>query len=296
MFFKKLSVFVLFILLMVLTACGNTSNGTQKDSSEKSSGKKTIEMGQINWAENIAVTNMWKVILEEEGYNLKLELLDMGAQMAGVAQGDLDVSPEVWLPIQDASYLEKYKDDANFSEESWYENAKVGLVVPEYMDDVNSIEDLNAHKDEFNGEITGFEPGAGTMVVTKEMIDAYDLDFELIQSSEAAMIASIGKAIDDHKPIVAPLWNPHRVFSEMDLKYLDDPKNVYGDAEAIYHATRHGFADDFPEVDKWLKNWKMDDDQIGELMSMINDADDPEDGAAKWVEKNQDLVDTWLEK
>ncbi|MGY0694112.1 glycine betaine ABC transporter substrate-binding protein [Virgibacillus sp. FSP13] len=295
MFFKKLNVGILFILLVVLTACGSTSNGEEKDSGETDE-VKTIKMGQINWAENVAVTNMWKVILEDEGYNLELKLLDMGAQMAGVANGDLDVSPEVWLPIQDASYLERYKDEANFSDESWYDNAKVGLVVPKYMDDINSIEDLNAHKDEFEGEITGFEPGAGTMVVTGEMIDEYGLDFELIQSSETAMIASIGKAIDNNKPIVAPLWSPHRVFSEMDLKYLDDPKKVYGEAEKIYHATRHGFADDFPEVDKWLKNWKMNDDQIGDLMSMINEADDPADGAAKWVEDNQELVDEWLEK
>ncbi|WP_234028604.1 glycine betaine ABC transporter substrate-binding protein [Lentibacillus sp. Marseille-P4043] len=295
MFFKKLNVGILFILLVVLTACGSTSNGEEKDSSETDE-VQTIKMGQINWAENVAVTNMWKVILEDEGYDLELKLLDMGAQMAGVANGDLDVSPEVWLPIQDASYLERYQDEANFSEESWYDNAKVGLVVPEYMEDINSIEDLNAHKDEFEGEITGFEPGAGTMVVTGEMIDEYDLDFELIQSSESAMIASIGKAIDNNKPIVAPLWSPHRVFSEMDLKYLDDPKKTYGEAEKIYHATRHGFADDFPKVDKWLKNWKLNDDQIGELMSMVNEANDPADGAAKWVEKNQELVDEWLEK
>lgn len=297
MSFKKLYMFILFILVVVLTtACGSTSSGEKKDSGEKAAGDKTIVMGQINWAENIAVTNMWKVILEEKGYDLDLKLLDMGTQMAALASGDLDISPEVWLPVQDANYLKQYKGEADFSDETWYDTAKVGLVVPEYMDDINSIEDLNAHKDEFEGEITGFDAGAGTMEVTEDMMKEYDLDFDLVPSSEPAMITTIREAIKDKKAVVAPLWSPHRVFSEMDLKFLDDPKKVYGDTEKIHHATRHEFADDYPEVDKWLKNWKMDDDQVGDLMSTVNKAEDPEEGAAKWVEDNQDLVNEWLEE
>lgn len=45
-------------------------------------------------------------------------------------------------------------------------------------------------------------------------------------------------------PFVAPLWSPHRTFSEVDLKYLEDPKEVYGGAEKIHHATRHSFEED----------------------------------------------------
>ncbi|WP_255259918.1 glycine betaine ABC transporter substrate-binding protein [Lentibacillus sp. CBA3610] len=122
---------------------------------------------------------MWKAILENEGYDVELTLVEMGPQMASLAEGDLDIAPEIWLPVQDKSYYEEYKDSVDFAEDPWYENGKVGLAVPEYMDDINSIEDLNENKDKFNGEITGFEPGAGTMITTEEMIDAYDLDYEL---------------------------------------------------------------------------------------------------------------------
>ena len=40
-----------------------------------------------------------------------------------------------------------------------YEHAKLGLVVPEYVT-IRSIEDLNAHKDQFKGEIIGIDAGA----------------------------------------------------------------------------------------------------------------------------------------
>ncbi|MEC5422955.1 glycine betaine ABC transporter substrate-binding protein [Virgibacillus sp. C22-A2] len=294
MFFKYGKVFVLsIILIMVLAACGEDT-ATENSESAGEGETKTIEMGQISWAENIAVTNMWKVILEDKGYEVNFNLLDMGTTMAALSTNELDIGLEVWLPVQDANYLEQYEDDVNFSDEVWYENAKVGLVVPTYMEDVNSVEDLNEHKELFDGQITGFEPGAGTMEVTEDLIEEYDLDFELLPSSEPAMLTEISEAIKAKEPIVAPLWNPHRVFSEHDLKYLDDPKNTYGDVEQIHHATRHGFEDDFEEVDTWMKNWNMDDESIGELMSYVSEAEEPIDGAEKWVEENQDLIDEWV--
>uniref|UniRef100_UPI003081F101 glycine betaine ABC transporter substrate-binding protein n=1 Tax=Virgibacillus salexigens TaxID=61016 RepID=UPI003081F101 len=99
------------------------------------------------------------------------------------------------------------------------------------------------NKEMFEEEITGFDPGAGTMEVTEGLIKDYNLDYELVPSSEPAMITEIDQAIKNEEPIVAPLWTPHRLFSQYDLKYLDDPKEVYGGVEKIHHATRQGFAD-----------------------------------------------------
>lgn len=289
---KYVLVIVSIVTLGLLAACG--SEDSANDNEEANS--KTIEMGQISWAENIAVTNMWKVILEEKGYKVNFNLLDMGTTMAALANDELDVSLEVWLPVQDANYLEQYNEEVNFSEEKWYDNAKVGLVVPEYMDEINSIEDLNKHHDLFEGVIVGFEPGAGTMEVTEDVITEYELNYELLPSSEPAMVTEIKEAIEAEKPIVSPLWNPHRIFSEVDLKYLEDPKEVYGGVEKIHHATRQGFEEDFSEVDRWLKNWKMDDEQIGELMSYVADAEEPIEGAKKWVEENESVINEWLNK
>lgn len=287
--FKYLMIIVLSFSVLI-SACGG-----KKEDETKDTDIRVIEMGQINWAENIAVSNMWKVILEDKGYEVNFNVLDIGTTMAALANNELDVGLEVWLPVQDANYLEQYKEEIHFSDETWYDNAKVGLVVPSYVEEVNSIEDLNDYQALFESVIVGFDPGAGTMEVTEDLIAAYDLHYELLPSSEPAMVTEIKEAIDQGDPIVAPLWSPHRIFSEVDLKYLEDPKEVYGGVEKIHHATRHGFAEDFPEVDRWLKNWKMDDDQIGALMSYVADADDPIEGAKQWVEENEDTINEWLD-
>lgn len=292
--FNRVKVLLLSITLLVfLAACGDSDDENKSTDSEDTD-KETIVMGQINWAENIAVSNMWKVILEDEGYELELKPLDMGTIMAALETGDLDIGIEVWLPVQDANYLDKYSDTVDFAEESWYETAQVGLVVPEYMEDINSIEDLNANKDLFDGIITGFDPGAGTMEVTEDLIEEYNLDYELLPSSEPAMLTEVREAMKNEEPIVAPLWSPHSIFAELDLKFLEDPKGTYGGVEEIYFATREGFSEDHEEVSGWLNNWLMDDDTIGELMSYVEAEEDPFDGAEKWVEENEDLVNEWL--
>ena len=294
---KKALSFSLFILMIaVLAACGNTEGKSNSDEAgaESEESNKEVTIGQINWAENIAVTNMWKVILEDKGYDVKLNNLNMGSTMKALENGDLDASLEIWLPVQDANYLEKYQDTVDFSDATWFDNAKVGLVVPTYLEEVNSVEDLNEHKEMFNSEIVGFGPGAGTMEVTEELIEDYGLEFELLPSSESAMLAEIGNAVEAEEPIVAPLWSPHWIFSKYDLKFLEDPQETYGGVEKIHHATRQGFEEDHSEVSEWFKNWKMNDKQIGQLIEYVESSEDPIDGAEKWVEENQDVIDEWV--
>src|SRR5690606_5329565 len=81
-------------------------------------------------------------------------------------------------------------------------------------------------------KITGIDPGAGIMEKTEEAIEEYGLDkWELVSGSGAAMTASLKKAYDKKEPIIITGWNPHWMFSKYDLKYLEDPKGVYGGAE-----------------------------------------------------------------
>lgn len=290
MSFVKKSSFILMIAVMgVLAACGSDNDSAGAEDDE-------IFIGQISWPENIAVTSMWQAVLEDEGYDVNLELVDMGPQMASLAEEDMDIAPEVWLPVQDKNYYEEYKDEVEFFDEPWYDNGVVGLAVPEFMEDINSIEDLNENKDLFDGEITGFEPGAGTMETTEDMMEEYDLDFDLIDSSESAMVSAVIDADEQQEPIVAPLWKPHYIFAEADMKFLDDPKKSFGETEEIFMAAREGFKEDQEEVYNWMQNFELDDDELEELMVEVQDnEEDPVAGAEKWIEDNEDLVESWKE-
>ena len=113
-----------------------------------------------------------------------------------------------------------------------YDNGRIGLVVPEYVP-VNSIEELNHNKNQFNQRIIGIEKGAGLTTGTDKAIIDYKLDYHQINSSTIAMITELQNAIKRKEWIVVTGWQPHWMFGKMKLKFLDDPQKIYGEAEQI---------------------------------------------------------------
>jgi glycine betaine/proline transport system substrate-binding protein len=63
-----------------------------------------------------------------------------------------------------------------------FSEGTTGLVVPAYVT-INSIEELNANKDKFKGEIIGIGGGAGIHANTVKAIDLYGLDYEQIHQA-----------------------------------------------------------------------------------------------------------------
>lgn len=274
------------MLTMGLVAgCGTTPS--------KPSEKKTVNIGYVNWAEDVAISNVWKVLLEEKGYEVSLKSLEVAPLFVGLSKGDLDVFMDTWLPTTHQTYWDKYKDNLD-DYGIWYTSeAKMGLVVPKYVD-IKSIEELNAKKDQFGGKIIGIDPGAGLMTATKKAVGDYGLGYEVVQSSEAAMLTALDKAYRDQKPIVVTGWSPHWMFAKYDLKYLEDSKKSYGGTEEIHTLANKEFTKKNPEVANMLKKFKLDDQQIGNLESLINGGMQPEEAAKQWIKDNRVLVDSWM--
>lgn len=279
------------LTVSMVAGCGTTT--PPKENATTPSTNKTVNIGYVNWAEDVAVSNVWKVVLEEKGYQVNLKALEVAPLFVGLNKGDLDVFMDAWLPVTHQTYWDQYKDKLD-DYGVWYKSeAKMGLVVPKYVD-LKSIEELNAKKDLFGAKITGIDPGAGLMKATAKTVDTYGLNYEVVQSSEAAMLTALKKAYDDKKPIVVTGWSPHWMFAKYDLKYLEDPMNVYGSAEQIHTLANKEFTQKNPEVAKMLKTFKLDNQQIGDLESLITGGMTPESASKKWITDNKALVDSWM--
>jgi glycine betaine/proline transport system substrate-binding protein len=259
--------------------------------------KGEIRIGLNNWAENIAVSNMWKILLEERGYEVTLTSAGKSVIYSGIASDSIDMGLEVWMPKTDKQYYERYEEEISLHE-AWYNGTGLGLVVPEYVD-IESIEQLNANKERFvqNGKpaIVGIDPGSALVGLTEDVVSEYDLELQLITSSGPGMTSALERAYQREEPIVVTLWNPHWAFAEYKLKYLDDPKNIYGQGEDIHWMSRPELADEYPEIVEWLNAWHMNDQQVGGIMATIREEDDAARGARKWIENNRELVEGWFE-
>ncbi|WP_244913331.1 glycine betaine ABC transporter substrate-binding protein [Salinicola socius] len=258
--------------------------------------EKSLVIGTNNWAENVAVANLWKLVLDDHGYDVELSDIGKSALFAGMAANDIDLSLELWLPYTDKAFLAPYKDKLEVHE-AWYDKTGLGLVVPSYVD-IDTIPELAKRANEFayqgSPTILGIDPGSAIAGMTDDAIETYDLPLDQVNSSEPAMMSALDRAYKNGKPIVVTLWNPHWAFADYDLKYLEDPDKVYGDGDTIYWFSRQGFSKDDPWLTAVLDAWHMSDESLGKLMSEIESQGDPVAGARAWLGENRDQVDGWL--
>src|SRR5699024_3003667 len=96
-----------------------------------------------------------------------------------------------------------------------------------------------------------------------EELEGWDLSL----SSTGAMMAELETAINNEDPIIITGWNPHWMFAKYpDMKYLDDPKNIYGDKEDINTLARLDLEDDMPEAYKLIDQFQWDVEDMESIM------------------------------
>ena len=255
--------------------------------------KGTVHLAYVEWSSEVASTNVLRAALEQAGFEVDMTSLSAAAMWQAVATGDADAIVAAWLPTTHAEYLERVGEQVEDLGPN-LDGTKLGLVVPAYTD-VDSIAELNDNADTFNGEIIGIDPGAGLMGLTEEVVDTYELDLNLRSGSDATMVAALANAINNEEDIVVTSWTPHWMFARWDLKYLEDPENVYGGAEQIHTVVRQGLADDMPDAYAILNAFEWTPEQMGEVMLMNQEeGSDPYENAKQWVEDNQEQVDGWI--
>ncbi|MCM3783640.1 ABC transporter permease subunit [Neobacillus mesonae] len=148
---------------------------------------------------------------------------------------------------------------------------------------------------EVNYQIIGIDPGAGIMASTKKAMEDYELtDWTLVEGSGSAMTAMLEKAIRNEQPIIITGWTPHWMFNKYDLKYLEDPKKSYGEAEEIHTISRKGLKEDQPTAYEFLNRFQWTPEEMGEIMIAIQDGTSAEQAAADWAEAHPDRVNEWI--
>ncbi len=164
------------LLFGLLLAAGTVLTGCGGDDVSAEEGKYLV-LGDIGWEEGAAISNLTKLLLEEElEYDgVSLRPMDVRLLFEEVASGELDAFQDVWLPNHQR-YLDENEDGMELLDD-WYEDqTSFGVAVPYYVD-VTSFENLNESGVE---EILGVAPGAEIMPkVRDEVIPAYNLGQEL---------------------------------------------------------------------------------------------------------------------
>ena len=258
---------------------------------------KWLSLANIGWDENVAVSSLTKVLLEDElGYtSVEIDSAEeLDSTYRKVASGEMDAFQDVWLPNQEA-LLDQVAEDVEQLDPWFLGETKQGMAVPAYMD-VRSIDQLNGTDVEF---IYGIEPSSVMMQEVGEgVIPAYGLKQLLVEGPTAGMLAEVERLYAFREPFVFLAWSPHWMNQRYDIRYLEDPKDAMGvtnDPAECSTIVRGGLRDDDPVAYAFMDALALTEKQINGLEYTINEEGDPLAGARRWVSENREVVRPWID-
>ena len=279
----------LFFLLVLSTLLAGGCGGG-------GGGGETLEIADVGWTENTAISVLTKVLLEEElGYEeVTVHTSDLDSVYEDVADGDLDAFQDVWLPNQQ-DLLGNVEDDVELLG-PWYQGqTKQGIGVPSYME-ATSLDQLNESGADL---LLGIEPSSVVMgIVSEEVIPAYGLDQKLVEASTPGMLAEVDNRYDSREEFAFVAWSPHWMNQRYDFRYLEDPKDAFGELNnpaRVLTIVNEDLPEDDPAAYAFMGAMTLDEDQLNDLESTINETGDPLEGVRRWAEDNPEVWQPWVE-
>jgi glycine betaine/proline transport system substrate-binding protein len=289
---KKVLVMITVLLLSIgLYGCGaaDSDEGNEESNGEGNQEEQELVLGLTTWTSTIPPTEIIIDILEDRGYSVEVEEADIGVIYAGLANGEIDIYMDSWYP-QQTQYLEEYSDTIE-QLAPIYEDANAGMVVPNYMEDINDVGDLVGKEDMVNNELIAIEDGDPAMDELQELVDAYELDVELMSSSEGAMLAAAKASTDQNEPILLYGWEPHSMFNDMDLKILTNEEHPeFFNGSSVHPIVHKDVKEKAPEAYELLEDWTISIEDMSDMITEIDAGADAEEVAQEWLDNNPE----WL--
>lgn len=260
---------VIFTFLMV-----SCQNGNQKKNSNNHT--PDVVIAYENWSENRAFTTFVKSLLEDNGYVVKTVLVEKGYD--ALLEGKADV------------FLEKWESEDIYTETSGtllnlgnlYENGRIGLVVPNYMD-AQTIEDIEKFKKELDGKIyavdSDFESFTGINVATQR----YNFTLDITGVTEPEMIKIFEAKYMNREPFCITGWFPHPLLDQNYLRILEDPRHAFSKGYNLVKYSRRSWAKEHTELTDFFKKLKFSESQFKVLIDKVGESNwDIEKATAAW--------------
>ncbi|MEN0041781.1 MAG: choline ABC transporter substrate-binding protein [Pseudomonadota bacterium] len=264
----------------------------------------TVTFSDVGWTDITATTAATTEVLKALGYETEIKVLSVPVTYVSLAKGDVDVFLGNWMPTMEGD-IAKYREAGTVDTvRENLEGAKYTLAVNKAAADmgIKTFADIAKNKDALDGKIYGIEPGNDGNRLIQDMIDknAFDLSgFEVVESSEAGMLAQATRASQKGEPIVFLGWEPHPMNANLEMSYLEGGDDFFGPnlgGATVFTNTTAGYTGKCSNVGALLNNLKFSLAMENEIMgAILNDGKEPSAAALDWMKANSDMVMGWLD-
>ncbi|NBA98578.1 glycine betaine ABC transporter substrate-binding protein [Pseudomonas sp. R5(2019)] len=253
--------------------------------------EKNITMGTLSWEDLTPITGITKKVLENSGYTVKvIEFSEWGIAYAALSKGDIQMlASQTDYAAQD--YWNKNKNRLEkLSPVSF--GLYQGIAVPKYVE-VDSLDQLNANADKFNGKIIGIEPGSGLMSDATKAVSEYGIKLQLVEGSTAAMTAALKSAVDRKEPIAVAIWEPSWMAQKFDMKFLKDPKGIFPPPQGYYWIGHKDFAAQYPRAREVVASVYVPLADITAINGEVKDGKSMDQAVNDWTGRHAELLKRW---
>lgn len=264
---------------------------------------RTVRMSDPGWTDITSTNALLGVVLDGLGYEQEVETLAVPVTFESLKNGELDAFLGNWMPAQTRFIEPLVQAEAIEVLGKNLDQIRFTLAVPRHVADagVTDFKDLAAHADKFGEEIYGIEPGAPANQNIQKMLDDGEFglaDWELVESSEQAMLSQVDRNVRSEDWIVFLAWEPHPMNVKFPLVYLSGGDAYFGanyGAATVHTITRKGYTEACPNLGKLLAQMTFTVDLENRIMgAILDEGTDAKEAAAKELRADPALLEAWL--
>jgi len=264
---------------------------------------KLVRMSDPGWSDISSTNALLGTVLKGLGYDQKIETLAVPVTYKSLGEGLIDVFLGNWMPAQKKFVDPLIQEGKMEVVRKNLDGVKFTLAVPDYVAGagVKTVEDLAKNADKFGRKIYGIEPGAPVNQNMQAMIKAGDYGlagWEVVESSEQAMLAQVERAGRQKNWIVFVGWEPHPMNTKYKMTYLSGGEKTFGanyGASDVYTVARKGFTDECTNLARLLKQAAFSVPMENEIMAGLEAGKKAEEAALAYLKANPATVDPWLQ-
>ncbi|WP_137885878.1 choline ABC transporter substrate-binding protein [Pseudomonas sp. 2FE] len=264
---------------------------------------KLVRFADVGWTDITVTTAMTRLLLGSLGYTSSAKRVTVPDTFKGMQDNKIDVFLGNWMPAQE-SELKAYTDAGSIETlRANLHGAKYTLAVPAYAYDagLKSFADLAKYAKELDNKIYGIEPNNDGNNLIKKMIEQNTFGtgkFEVVESSEQKMLASVKRSEHLKQWIVFLGWAPHPMNTHFDMRYLEGGDEFFGPnlgGATVYTIARKNYAKECANVGTLLSNIEFSLKMENELMdTVVNQTANRRQASKEWLQANPQVLDTWL--
>ncbi|AZC21238.1 MULTISPECIES: choline ABC transporter substrate-binding protein [Pseudomonas] len=265
---------------------------------------QNVRLGVVNWTDVIATSAMAQVLLDGLGYKTKQTSASQQIIFAGIRDQRLDLFLGYWNPLMTQTITPFVEaGQVKVLDQPSLKDARATLAVPTYLADkgLKSFADIVRFEKELGGKIYGIEPGSGANTQIKAMIakNQFGLGkFQLVESSEAGMLAAVDRAVRRKEAVVFFGWAPHPMNVNVQMTYLSGSDNALGPDEGratVWTVTAPSYAQQCPNVSRLLANLTFSAEDESRMMQPLLDHKDALESARQWLKDHPQDQQRWLD-